>query len=206
MLKKFLFLFALLMLGLGAAAAAPANYEIKPADRTLGNPKAKVVLIEYGALSCPICATFTAEVMPQLKANYIDKGKLLYVFRLFPRMPEDGIGEKLARCVARAKYFDMVDLFFTNQKTWDPEFGVKDGPAQLAKLAMQSGMTKAQVNKCAADPSDNDRINKVAQEAVDRYALTGTPTLVINGNAQPSGFISYEDLAKLLNKAIQSKR
>jgi protein-disulfide isomerase len=204
-LFSFAVLATLLLTG-GVMAAPKPGFEIKPADRTLGNPKAKVVLIEYAAFSCPICAAFSKEVMPQIKANYIDKGKVFYVFRLFPRMPEDGIAEKLARCLPKEKYFGMADVFFANQKAWDPEFGVHDGPAQLGKLALQAGMKKDQINACAADPADNDRINQVAQEAVERYGLTGTPTLVINGTAQPSGSMDYTDLAKLLDKTAPTRR
>ena len=58
-----------------------------PTDRTMGNPNAKVVLIEYGAPSCPVCANFNAQTFPELKAKYIDTGKIFYVFRVFPLRP-----------------------------------------------------------------------------------------------------------------------
>ena len=95
----------------------------------------------------------------------------------------------------------MVDAIFRNQGKWDPEFGVLDAHGGLVQLGMSQGMTPAQINKCMADTRDEARINKVAAEAEQRYALTGTPTFVINGVAQPSGAFPYPALAHLLDTA-----
>ena len=72
-----------------AAAAAPRDTVFKD-DRTLGNPKAPVTVIEYLAPTCPHCARFAASVFPEIKKNYIDTGKVLYVIRIFPLLPADG--------------------------------------------------------------------------------------------------------------------
>jgi protein-disulfide isomerase len=184
-----------------AQAAAQPGFEIHPQDRTLGSPKAKVVLIEYAALTCPHCAMFDQQVLPQIRKNYIDTGKVLYVFRLYPRMPEDGAAERLARCVPRERYFQVIDLIFRNQQHWDPEFGVLDVRGGLADVGRQAGLSREQVDTCIADTSQDARINAAAQEAETRYNLTGTPTFVINGVAQPSGGLTYEMLARLLDRA-----
>lgn len=206
-------LFLLIVLGGGAwlyfanqpETATPADVaaEVIPADEwfTLGDPKAKVTLIEYGALTCPHCALWNQEVMPLLKKNYIDNGKVFYVFRMFARGEPDGLAEKMARCAPREKYFAMVDTIFSNQQKWDYEFGVQDGRAQLVKLGEQMGLKTDQINKCMDSPADNARINAVGQEAITRYGLTGTPTFVINGQALESGGLPYEDLAKKLDQA-----
>jgi protein-disulfide isomerase len=184
-----------------AQAAVQPGFEIHPQDRTLGDPKAKVVLIEYAALTCPHCAMFDQQVLPQIRKNYIDTGKVLYVFRLYPRMPEDGAAERLARCVPKERYFQLIDLIFQNQQHWDPEFGVLDVRGGLADVGRQAGLSPAQVDKCIADTSQDARINAAAHEAEIRYNLTGTPTFVINGVAQPSGGLTYQMLAKLLDQA-----
>ena len=75
-----------------AAEVKGANYVITPDDMTMGNPKAKVVLIEYAAPRCPHCAHFAEETFPPLKKNYIDTGKVLYVFRVLPLAAADGVG------------------------------------------------------------------------------------------------------------------
>ncbi len=108
-----------------AAAASGQGYEILPTDRTLGNPNAKVVLIEYAAPSCPVCADFNAQTFPQLKANYIDTGKVFTSSASFPLRADDGAAEKIARCLPEDKYFSFIDLLFRNQPKWDVEYGVQ---------------------------------------------------------------------------------
>jgi len=187
----------------GAAASAKMDFEIKPADRVLGNANAKVTLIEYAAFTCPHCAAFNELVFPQLKKNYIDTGKVRYVFRLFARGPQDGLAEKLARCAPREKYFAMADAIFRSQPKWDYEFGVQDGRAQLVKLGQEMGLKADQIGKCMDSTADNARINATGQEAVRRYGLTGTPTFVINGTALESGALPYDELAKKLDQAAR---
>lgn len=181
------------------------GYEIKPDDRTMGDPKAKVVLIEYAALSCPTCAMFNAQVVPRIKRNYVDTGKVLYILRIFPRMAEDGAGEKMARCVPPDRYFTVIDALFSNQEKWNPVFGVQDPRGGLLQVGRIVGMSAERVDQCIAAKEDDDRINAVATEGQSRYNVTGTPTFVINGQAQPSGGMSYEAIAALLDQALAGK-
>ena len=197
---KRLSLGALALLAFTSMAVAKADFEIKSTDRVLGSAKARVTLIEYAAFTCPHCAAFNELVFPQLKKNYIDTGKVRYVFRLFARGLQDGLAEKLARCAPREKYFAMADAIFRSQPKWDYEFGVQDGRAQLVKLGQEMGLKADQINKCMDSTADNARINATGQEAVSRYGLTGTPTFVINGTALESGALPYDELAKKLDQ------
>ncbi len=200
---KRLVLSAMALLALTGAALAKADFEVKSADRVPGNAKAKVTLIEYAAFTCPHCAAWNELAFSLLKKNYIDTGKVRYVFRLFARGPQDGMAEKLARCAPREKYFAMADAIFRSQPKWDYEFGVQDGRAQLVKLGQEMGLKADQINKCMDSTADNARINATGQEAVSRYGLTGTPTFVINGTALESGALPYDELAKKLDQAAR---
>jgi protein-disulfide isomerase len=151
---------------------------------TLGNPKAKVVMIEYAAPICPHCAHFNATVMPPLKQNYINTGKMFYVFRVFPLQAADGAAEKLARCMPKARYFPFMDQLFANQKEWDPEYGVTEVRAALVKQVAKQGMTEAQFDACLNDSSGDAAINNAAQDGVDRYHIDHTPTVILNGQVQ----------------------
>ena len=187
-----------------SAASAAQGYEILPSDRTLGNPKSKVVLIEYAAPTCPVCAAFNAQSFPRLKASYIDTGKIFYVFRVFPLRGDDGSAEKIARCLPEDKYFAFIDLLFKNQPKWDWEFGVSqqgvhDGLVLLGRIA---GMSAEQVDQCMVNKAEDDRINKVAADGQSRYSITGTPTFILNGNNIGSGNIPYDTLAKLLDTEL----
>ena len=104
----------------GGSTASGPGFTLVATDRTMGNPKAPVVLIEYGAPSCPICAYFAQNEFPQLKQNYIDTGKIFYVFRVFPAARRwTAMSEKMARCLPEDKYFAFIDLLLRNQPKWD---------------------------------------------------------------------------------------
>lgn len=195
------------------ATASGQGYEVLPSDRTLGNPKSKVVLIEYAAHSCPVCAAFNEQTFPRLKANYIDTGKIFYVFRLFPLRADDGAAEKIARCLPEDKYLPFIDLLFKNQPKWDVEYsfqnqalstpeGVHAGLVQVGRIA---GMSAEQVDKCMDNKAEDERINKVAAEGESRYSIQGTPTFVLNGVNVGSGNMAYDTLAKLLDTELAKK-
>src|SRR3954462_7762649 len=94
-----------------AAEGSDVGYVISPLDRTVGNRKAPVVLIEYAAPVCPHCAAFEIQDFPSLKAKYIDTGKVFYVFRVFPIRPGDGPAEKLAGCLPAENYLALSICF-----------------------------------------------------------------------------------------------
>jgi protein-disulfide isomerase len=209
------------LVGIGAAAAwhftgkdgaTPAlaaevkgkNFVVTPDDMTMGNPKAKVVLIEYAAPRCPHCAHFAEETFPPLKKNYIDTGKVLYVFRVLPLAAADGVAEKLARCQPRDKYFPFMDNLFRTQKEWDDMYGVTDVRGGLLKQSKAFGMTEAQFEACIADTKRDAVINQVAEEGVKRYNLSSTPSIVINGVLTPD-VAEYAPLAKALDAALAGK-
>ena len=192
-----------------SSAADAKGYELFPTDRTLGNPKSKVVLIEYAAPSCPVCAAFNVQSFPRLKAQYIDTGKIFYVFRIFPLRADDGAAEKIARCLPEDKYFTFIDLLFKNQPKWDVEYGVPspegvhDGLVLLGRIA---GMSREQVDQCMDNKAEDDRINKVSSDGESRYSITGTPTFILNGTSIGSGNIPFDTMSKLLDTELAKQK
>ncbi|MEI7789976.1 MAG: DsbA family protein [Alphaproteobacteria bacterium] len=193
------------LFGGSSDATSAKGYELVPTDRTQGNPKSPVVLIEYAAPSCPVCAAFNVQAFPQIKAKYIDSGKIFYVFRVFPLRPDDGEAEKIARCLPEDKYFSFIDLLFKNQPKWDVEYGVQapegvhEGLVLLGRIA---GMSREQVDQCMVNKAEDDRINKVSADGEARYSITGTPTFILNGVSVGSGNIPYETMSKLLDTEL----
>jgi protein-disulfide isomerase len=188
-----------------AAMAAPsALYQPLPTDHTMGNPNAKVVMIEYASPTCPVCANFMINLFPRVKKNYIDNGKIFYVYRTFLRGPDDGVAEKLARCMPKGKYMTFVDTLFRNQAKWDYEFGIASPEgvhAALVQLAQGFAMSPADADRCIASTSDEAAINKVSEDAVSRYKVDATPTFVINGAAEAG----FENLFQRLDVAVGAK-
>jgi protein-disulfide isomerase len=193
------------------ASAAPTSgpgYTITADDMTIGNPKAKVVFIEYAAPICPHCARFNADVMPTIKESYVDSGKVFYVFRVFPLFPADGVAEKLARCMPKAKYFPFMDQLFKSQQSWDPEYGMNTDQQRQGLLlqAQIAGMSEGQFNACVADTKRDDVINKVAADGQAKYNITGTPTLVVNGTVVSPGTVpTLDQMRGFLDAALTGK-
>ena len=164
-------------------AAAPLALQVLPGDRMLGDPKAKVTIIEYGSVACPICARFNASVMPDLKAKYITTGKVRYIFRpMLTGVPTVAMaGTRLAECVARDRYFDVVDSVMKAQAeyyAWG-ENNMLAGPV-LVRIAASYGLDEATYNKCVVDPVGNKTLND-ANKSYILGGVTGTPTFFING-------------------------
>ena len=189
-----------------APRQAVANDPITDHDRTMGDPKAKVVFIEYAAPMCPHCAHFNNDILPDIKKAYIDTGKVFYVFRVFPIGAPDGVAEKLARCLPKDKYFPFMDQLFHSQQQWDPEYGVQDVRGALLQQARIAGMSEEQFNACNADTKEEAAINQVAADGQSRYNITGTPTIVVNGvNASPGMVPTLEQMRGFLDAALAGK-
>jgi protein-disulfide isomerase len=192
-----------------ATAITGANFEVAPSDHTLGDPKAKVVLIEYAAPVCPHCARFNENVFQQIRKAYVDTGKVLYVFRVFPLHPSDVAAEKLATCMPKDKYFDFIDILFRNQAKWDFEYGVQDIQGGLREMAKLGGMDQAKADACMASTAEEERINKVAIDGQSRYAINSTPSILVDGELQPPPFASewtFEALSEILNARLAAKK
>ncbi|MBA2590602.1 MAG: thioredoxin domain-containing protein [Alphaproteobacteria bacterium] len=188
----------------GNSGSVNANYEALPTDHTMGDPKAKVVVIEYASPTCPVCAHFMTDLFPKVKSDYIDTGKVFWVYRTFMRGPDDASAEKIARCMPKDKYMSFTDSLYRNQSKWDYEFGIPspDGVhAALVALAGESGMSAADVDKCLASTNDEAAINKVGDDAVAKYQVNATPTFVVNG--QPEA--GFEHLNARIDAAIAGK-
>jgi protein-disulfide isomerase len=138
---------------------------------------------------------------PRLKREYIDTGKIFYVYRVFLRLADDGAAEKLARCLPKDKYMAFHDTLYRNQAKWDYEFGIPQPEgvrAALVELAGQAGMSPAEADRCLASTKDEDAISKVGEDGVARYNVGATPTFVINGEAKAG----FEDLFQRLDTAL----
>jgi protein-disulfide isomerase len=188
----------------GQAPASGVVYEPLPTDHTFGNSKAKVTVIEYASPTCPVCANFMVNLYPRLKSDYIDTGKIFYVYRTFLRGPDDAVAEKLARCMPKDKYMSFTDSLFRNQAGCDYEFGIPspDGVhAALVQLAGEAGMSAADSDRCIASTADEDALVKVGEDGVAKYSVNATPTFVMNGQAQ----VGFENLFARLDLALAGK-
>ncbi len=185
-LRKTAVLIAALAIGGYSAASALAADEAAPAtgqsDVTYkefieGNPEAKVTVVEYASLTCSHCANFYINGYPELKKQYIDTGKIRFVFRDFPTAPQQlaTAAAMVARCAPAGRGKTIIGLIFKNQGEFfsNPNDAMR-GYAQLA------GMTSEEVDACLKNKSVFDEIERVATTAVNVYKVRATPTFFVN--------------------------
>jgi protein-disulfide isomerase len=188
-----------------ADATDRANVTLVPSDHVLGNKNAPVLMVEYAAPTCPHCAHFNEAMFPQLKATYIDTGKVYYVFRVFPLSSVDVAAESMARCLPANNYFQFIDLLFRNQPKWDPDgYQIPDVRAALVQMGRIAGMSAEQANKCIDDQAAAQRIAKVGQDANTRYGINGTPTFIVNGDIH-STFADWQELKDYVDSKLAKK-
>jgi protein-disulfide isomerase len=181
--RFFLLVSGAALLAGGAAQAQSIDMAelLKPGplgDKIQGDAKAPVTIIEYASLTCPHCEHFHATVYPVLKKNYIDTGKVRFIFREFPRDPVDIGAFMLARCAPADKYFPMIDVLFDQQKNWA---FTNDAAKQLLMIAKQAGFTEESCDKCLSDKKLAEDIRNVGKHAYEKFKVDSTPTLFING-------------------------
>lgn len=165
-----------------AALVGPAAPGEK--DMVLGSPDAPITLIEYASVTCPACAAWHQEVLPEMKSKYIDTGKVRLVFREFPTppVPMSYIGSLLGRCAAEKAntdaYFLVIATLMKTQRTW---IQGEDPKAELMKIAAQAGMDEAQFDACLKRQDLVDVISANVDAGADTFKISRTPSFVING-------------------------
>jgi protein-disulfide isomerase len=187
------------------AMAQSASDVAKPVslpDMALGSKDASVTITEFASMTCPHCAAFNEAVFPKIKADFIDTGKIRYVFREFPLDVKAAAGSMLARCIAKddaGKYFAVVDLLFKSQAEWA---GAKSTET-LTRIGKQAGMSQQAVDKCLTDQVLLDKVAADQKFATEILKVNSTPTFFINGE-KITGEASYEEFAKRIQAQLKS--
>lgn len=171
-------------------------------DMTLGDPNAKVKVVEYASASCSHCATFNNEVFPAFKAKYIDTGRAHYTLKEFLTPPEEvaAAGFLLARCAGKDKYFNVLDAIFRNQNEM---FQTGDFRGVLLRIAQSAGMTEDQFNKCVSDETALKALNARVERAAKQDKVTGTPTFFVNGKKIAEGAVTLPQLDAAIAEAAK---
>ena len=169
--------------------------------RSVGNPDAPVTVVEYASLTCSHCADFHTTTFPELKAKYIDTGKVHFIFREMPFDPVATAGFMLARCMPEQAYFPTVSALFETQKSW--AFS-QDPAAGLRAIAKQAGMSDAAFEKCLTDNELAAKVQASSTYANEQLGVTATPTFFVNGK-KVSGAIGIAAWDKELEPLLAGK-
>ena len=185
-----------------AQSAADVAKPVSLPDMALGPEDASVTITEYASMTCPHCAAFNATVFPKIKSEYIDTGKVRYVFREFPLDIKAAAGSMLARCIAKddaGKYFAVIDMLFKQQGDWV----MKNTTETLTRIGKQAGLSQQAVETCLKDQALLDKIAADQKFATEVLKVNSTPTFFINGE-MVKGETSFEEFDKRIKALLKS--
>ena len=169
-------------------------------EMALGSADAPVTVVEYASFTCPHCAAFHKTVFPQIKANYIDTGKVRFVYRevYFDRF---GLwAGMVARCGGEGRYFGIVDLIYDRQRDWAAGNDPAKIAANLRTLGKVAGLGDGDLDACMSDGEMAQAMVETWEQNRQRDGIDSTPSFVIDG--QKYGNMSYEDFARILDAKL----
>ena len=181
---------------LAARAWADETYAI--GDMVLGAAEAPVTIIEYASMTCPHCADFHNNTFPDLKAAYIDTGKVRLIYREFPLDPLALRAAMLARCAGPKLFFAFIEVLFQKQSAWAR---ADDPIAALAKLGRIGGIGRQRFDMCMSDQELATSILKTRLDGSQELEVDSTPTFIINGKRHRTS-MDFEQFQRILEPIL----
>ena len=184
-----------------AAASTPDKSTllgVMPGDHVLGDPNAPITMIEYASLTCPHCAHFNTQILPDVKKKWIDTGKVKLIYRDFPLDQVAAKAAQIAECAPKDRYFGVIDLIFAGQQSWAT---ASDPMAALAKPLRIAGLGENEIKECLANEAMSNAVVADLQTG-QTLGVNSTPTLIINGQLYP-GARSVEELDGVFGKLVK---
>lgn len=167
-----------------AACGGPAGREkivLVEGDAFMGPADAKVTVTEYGSPTCPGCKRWHDLFWPEVKRDYVETGKIKFVFREFAiHGPVDAAIFSIARCAGQADFFSVLDEAFATQNDMVAAAQSGDAMPALRNLGAKFNLSEAQVNTCVDEPANIRRVNDVGADARQK-GVNSTPTFLVNG-------------------------
>jgi protein-disulfide isomerase len=169
--------------------------EIGADEHVLGDADAPITIIEYSSLTCPHCASFHQDTLPQLKQEWIETGKAKLVFRHYP-LDRLALGAALmTNCFEGDRFFAVLEMLFAQQQQW----ARADNPGQaLARIGAQAGMDRSTFEQCVTDQQEAQDILAKQEAGRKQAEIQSTPTFLIEGE-KIEGAKPYAEFDKVLS-------
>ena len=169
-------------------------------DMVQGAEDAPITVIEYASFTCPHCARFHSDVYKLLRKNYIDTGKIKFIFREVYFDKYGMWASMIARCSGPDRFFGMTDLILNSQSTWARAGDDLAIVEALRKIGRLSGMEDAALDSCLQDGNKLRALVGWYKENAQRDGIQSTPSFLIDG--QPYKNMNYEEFAKILDEKL----
>lgn len=171
-------------------------------EMTLGADDAPVTMIEYASFTCPHCANFHQNVFKDLKADYIDTGKVKFTYRevYFDRY---GLwGSLVARCGGEDRFFGITEMIYQTQSEWTragSEAAIAD---ELRKIGRIAGLESDQLEACLTNSDKARGLIEWYQANAEEHGISSTPSFVIDGETYSN--MSYGEFQEILDEKLGS--
>tara|TARA_B100001540_G_C15561615_1_gene530725 strand:+ start:114 stop:725 length:612 start_codon:yes stop_codon:yes gene_type:complete len=174
--------------------------DINETDFVIGDKNAPVTIIEYSSLSCSHCASFHNDTLETLKKEYVDTGKVRFVFRDFPFNYPALLGSMVLKCIPNDVRYDYMNALFQLQKSWVNKENAKT-TQELYKIMQSGGMTKSEFDECISNTDLENEILQGLIAAQNEFKIKSTPSFIINGKLI-EGNKSIKDFRQIIDKII----
>ena len=169
-------------------------------DMVLGAEDAPIEIIEYASYTCPHCKTFHDRAFKELKENYIDTGKVRFVYRevYFDRF---GLwASMVARCGDAARFFEITDMIYEKQREWTASGDPATISQELQKIGKIAGLDQASLDACLTDGAFAQSLVGWFQANAERDGINSTPSFMIDGEKYAN--MPYTDFARILDEKL----
>jgi protein-disulfide isomerase len=203
----------LILAGVGYAAGTYINKPIEassvatwdvskiyPTDIAFGNPNAPLRITEYGSLTCIHCAQFHAESLPTVLKQYVDTGKVHFVFRHFPYDGAGFAGAQAVSCLKPEERASAVTALLSGQRSWVQS--ETPGEAAMDVIGLE-GEKRQSVQTCLSEDRFAKPIGEITMEA-QAAGISSTPTFVIGKEVYP-GFIGASAFGRIIDTKIETQ-
>jgi protein-disulfide isomerase len=172
-------------------------------DMVMGAADAPLTVIEYASFTCPHCANFHNTAFDEVKKNYIDTGKVRFIYRevYFDRF---GLwAAMMARCGGEMKYFGIADIVYETQRDWIADGAEATIAENLRKIGLKAGIAPDALEACMNDQAQAEAMVAAFQKHATEDGVESTPTFIIGGEKH-AGDMPYADFAALLDAKLGS--
>ena len=174
--------------------------DIKGNDFFIGESEAPITIIEYASMSCSHCADFHNNTLEDLKAEFVDTGKVRFVFRDFPFNYPALAGSMMMRCVPNDVRYEYMNALYKLQKNWVIRDNAKTR-AELYKIMQSGGMKKDEFDNCLSDVNLENELLEGVMSAQREFNIRSTPSFIINGVLY-SGNKNIKEFRQIIDKIL----
>jgi len=167
----------------------------------LGKNEAPIKIKIFSSLTCPHCADFHINVVPKIKKEYVDPGKVQLIFIDFPLDQAAFDASKLLHCLDQKKQITFLDKIYENQSQWTSGKNLSEINNNLKEIVKVLGINSKEFDKCLNNDTIIDQIINGRIDAIQKYSINSTPTIIIN-EKKLEGSANFRNIKKKIEKLI----